>query len=82
MEVGRNLNAEQYVDILDGVMLPGVRRRYNEDFPRIIVVEDNRPIHMAWITRAWYEDHPEIRRLNWPAKSPDLNVIENLCGQR
>jgi len=79
VEVGRNFNAEQYVDILDGVMLPSVRRRYREeDHPTIVVVEDNSPIHTARITREWYEDHLDIIRLNWPPRSPDLNVIENL----
>jgi len=51
IEVGRNLNAEQYVNILDGVM-HNLRRRYcEEDHPRIIVVEDNNPIHTVRITR-------------------------------
>lgn len=26
----------------------------------------------------WFEEHPEIVLIDWPAKSPDLNPIENL----
>jgi len=33
VEIGSNLNAEQYVNILDEVMLPNVRRRYGEEDP-------------------------------------------------
>jgi len=31
IEIERNLNAEQYVNILDEVMLPNVRRRYDKE---------------------------------------------------
>jgi len=76
VEIERNLNAEQYVNILDEVMLPNVQRRYGEeDHPRIVVVEDNSPIHIARITRAWYKNHSEIVRLNWSA---DLNNRKSL----
>jgi len=70
------------MNIFDEVMLPNVRRRYcKEGHPRIVVVKDNSPIHIARITRAWYKNHPEIVRLNWPPKSRDLNVIENFLAE-
>jgi len=85
VEVERNLNVDQYVNIL-GIMLPNVRKCYCEkDNPRIVVVEDNSTIHIAriHITRAWYENHSKIVRLNLASKisRPQLNVIENLWAE-
>ena len=39
--------------------------------------QDNAPIHTARSTNKFTEDE-EIPLLNWPACSPDLNVLENL----
>ena len=56
-------------------MLPSVRVIY----PKIIyVVEDNSPVHRAKIVKKWFEEQNDIIRIDWPAISPDLNIIENI----
>jgi len=46
----------------------------------VTFVQDNSSIHTARVVRAWFRDHREIHNLNWPAKSQDLNPIENVRG--
>lgn len=76
VRVNRRFSALDYVQVLEDVMLPSVRVIY-PDGP-ILFVQDNSPIHTARIVREWFADHNEIINIQWPARSPDLNPIENL----
>ncbi|MBW0550247.1 hypothetical protein O181_089962 [Austropuccinia psidii MF-1] len=44
---------------------------------RLIVMEDNAPIHTATLSNQWRQQHG-IRKMQWPAHSPDLNPIKNV----
>ena len=67
-------NAARYQQTLHDTLLPCGGRIGGGNW---IFMQDNASIHRAHTTRAWLEDH-DVRVLPWPAKSPDLNPIENV----
>lgn len=73
-------NSANYVEVLEETMLPTVRNVYPEEqLPIISFVQDNCPIHRSRIVREWFSQHDNnIKVIPWPARSPDLNPIENL----
>jgi hypothetical protein len=44
-----------------------------------IFQQDNSSVHASEMVRNWFREH-EIRVLDWPSISQDLNPIENLWG--
>ncbi|KAK3509759.1 hypothetical protein QTP70_008396 [Hemibagrus guttatus] len=71
------VTAPVYQEILEHFMLPSADQLFEDaDF---IFQQDLAPAHTAKSTKSWLNDHG-VGVLDWPANSPDLNPIENLCG--
>ncbi|CDF38907.1 Transposase [Chondrus crispus] len=69
-------DAIKYIDTLESYLLPFVDQEMG---PSWVFMQDGASIHRARRTFQWF-DEEEIPLLEWPAKSPDLNPIENLWG--
>ncbi|KAJ8894207.1 hypothetical protein PR048_006817 [Dryococelus australis] len=72
------MNTEPYCNILDNEMLPTLWRFYGMD--PCYFQDDNARCHVPRATMQWYADN-NVRRLDWPAQSSDLNPIEHLCDE-
>ncbi len=70
-----NITAPVYQDILEHFVLPSADQLFKD--ADLIFQQDLAPAHTAKSTKSWLNDHG-VDVLDWSAKSPDLNPIENL----
>lgn len=74
--VRENVNAKRYTQILEEYLLPYCYGSFGLDCK---FVQDNASVHTAKVAKAWLKNS-ELDVESWPAKSPDLNPIENIWG--
>ena len=74
--VNGNLNAQAYTSMLTDNLLPFIEEKHGNEGDEAIFQQDNAPAHSAVHTKDWFFENI-VAVLNWPAKSPEINVIEN-----
>ena len=68
-----NLNSIGYIDILKKCTVPIIKLNYMNDFA---FQEDNSSVHKSRIVQEFMTSS-HINVLQWPSKSPDLNIVAN-----
>jgi transposase len=70
------MNQHNYKDVLENNLIPSIEVFYSPDDPWIFQ-QDGAPCHTANSIKAWLAENGVVQ-LPWPARSPDLNPIENI----
>ena len=73
----QNVTAAAYIETLRENLHNSVENIFGDRNHPIIFQHDNAPAHTARATVAWL-DQNDVQTIQWPAQSPDLNLIENL----
>lgn len=66
-------SAKDFVEVVYNVELLHFMSRV----PQGLLMEDGAPVHRSKVCEEWRQTHL-LKKLDWPANSPDLNPIENL----
>ena len=72
--INTKINSEKYTEMLDDVLI-----QFHEEHgdKELIFQQDNAAIHVSRISKSYFSSKQKTI-MNSPAKSPDLNLIENL----
>lgn len=67
------IDSDKYIAMLQSFAVPIMNLNME---PRYYFIQDNAPVHVSQKTKKYFETQP-FRCLEWPARSPDLNLMEN-----
>lgn len=74
--VSGRMNSNDYLKLVDEEVIHSTNDRFGNNY---IFQQDNAAIHTARKVKEYFERN-SVQTLDWPALSPDLNIIENVWG--
>ena len=75
VEMNGNFDSNRYCDLLKESVFPLIPY-YMQDSPWVWQ-QDNAPIHVSKHSLNFFEKE-SVEIFDWPARSPDLNIVENI----
>lgn len=72
--INGKIKSTDYINLMKNKILPIIFLNYGRDF---YLQQDNAPIHASKESMAFFKNS-EIPILKWPARSPDLNIVEDM----
>ena len=73
--VDGNINAQEYIEVVDNFVWPVIARHFLDD--NYVFQDYNSPVHGACVVKEYMEE-TNLHGMEWPAQSPDINIIENV----
>lgn len=70
------MSSPDYIEVLENSLIP-FKAKYRRQ--KFVFQQDNASIHTSSVTKSWFESR-KIELMWWPARSPDLNPVENIWG--
>ncbi|CAC5418108.1 unnamed protein product [Mytilus coruscus] len=71
-----NTNVSKYIEVVDNFVWPVIARYFPGDNYKY--QDDNAPVHRANSVKIHMQQN-QLHGMEWPAQSPDFNIIENMC---
>ena len=66
------MNAKEYINVMEQAAICTATSSFG-----LTYMQDNAPIHRARIVKDWLESN-NVKMLQWPPYSPEMNPIENV----